>query len=761
MSLSIAKYKERRQIEAIKTAGLFPESMNTSAKNLVDFIEKYYEHLATVGLPSYEINNITTEKDIDLASSNYLDEIQSLIAKNIPQSTAIDKLTLYKIIFKYYHTRGSEDSIHSFFKIFFNQIVEIYYPKNFLFDLSGGSGQWGDFNPFSLRAISTNPNKKHMRAVSEIEISPKITTIKFYDAKRPLLTHVAGTLWSQNSASPDYNVPYIQRQFIEDLGAYRWVYKYQDLFAQSDDDTEWPDQAKWSTIRRLFVYEEPGVEIDRDINYEETVDIQRDLEFLNTISVEAVPEPGVSINEYVLSLETVSGGEDVDITDLKIYNLIRKNPSVWVEAKLDGKYWSYTDQRSMVSNNYKLQDSYYWQNYSYQIKSPVSSDQWLNSYFKFVHPSGLKLFTSLLLEFFNRNDWDDPIDYSFNDVEENDSYSWLNAYRAPRVGRHIPKFQPGWLTAGDRLFKFLFSALKQKYINVLGTKIIRQDDDRFSLLVTGVYEHDLQVGDKIAIIGSSDERLNSINHTITEVGKNHFVFSVDFDGPTSLESNSVKIIKIRTTPPEGYASYENSLCILLLRMLFTNSNHRESIVHKEYQDWFKFVDSNQLISGYLDKSINKAVDDYDQRGDLKFNNISSFVNLEKNYKILGTGSVKDSSNQFYPWKYSQIIKFEDDDRYFSAMYDSFSESYTDDIFEENQFNYNFSYTPEFIAPIISFTSPIIGEDSFGIIHQNGEDILLENSPHYHPPECINTFEFIHEDENIRVYEDGETKALVK
>lgn len=756
MSLSVAQFKSSRQTEAVKVAGLFPESMQTSAENLVTFIEKYYEYLNSVGLPSYEISNITSEKDIDLTSLNYLDEIQSLIARSIPASKALDKLTLYKIIFKYYHTRGSEDSIHSFFKIFFNQLVEIFYPKDFLFDLSNGSGEWGEFDPFKLRSISTNPNKKYMRVSSEIEIAPIILNKKGYNAKSPLLIHAKDNLWTQDGKdTTDFNVPFINRVYIDGPNHYRWVYQYQSLYAVSDSDDLWPDSAKWSVISRDFVYEELGVIDDRDVNYEETSGVVRDLEFLNTIAVEAVPEPGVAINEYVLSLE--------DLVNLKIYRLTQLVPAVWTETKVEGKFWNYIDSKSMLSHRYRLQDSYYWQNYSYEIKSATTSEEWLNQYFKFVHPSGLKLFTSLLLEFFNRNDWTDSIDYASRTPE--DTYSWLNAYRAPKVGRHAPKFQPGWLTANERLFTFILTALRQQYIGVLGGKFIITANLPIELKTFTVQvsspEHGFVIGDKITIFGASSEPLNA-THTITQTQIGSFSFIVSVTGttslPTTLENKSVRILKNIAFPPDGYKTYENLLCQILLKIFLHNENTRESIVHKTYQDWLKFADSTELISGYLDKPIDLAIKPYDERSDVKFNNISSFVGLNKNYKIVD----RDTSNQFYPWKYSQIIKFIDDDKFFSTMYDTYIESYTRDVFDENaSVDYNFSYTPEFIPPIISFTSPIVSEASIDIAYENDDTILLENAKLSTPKISINTFEYILENGNTRIFEDGDIKSLIK
>lgn len=118
---------------------LVPMHLREGAKNFINFIEDYYSYLNTDGLPSQEINNIVTEQDIDRTSTQYLDLIQKEIAKNVPRAAAFDRVSIYKKIVKYYLTKGSEDSIINFFKIFYDDIISIQYPREQLFKLSSGN----------------------------------------------------------------------------------------------------------------------------------------------------------------------------------------------------------------------------------------------------------------------------------------------------------------------------------------------------------------------------------------------------------------------------------------------------------------------------------------------------------------------------------------------------------------------------------------------------------------------------------------------
>ena len=135
MSVSIASGNSKA-VENYSAADVLPDFFETQAKNLIVLIKQYYKHLNSELNPSYEISNLISAHDIDLASEKYLDAIERIIAPNIPQSETLDRQRLFKIIANYYTNRGSEESIYTFFKIFYNEVVTLIYPKDFIFNIS-------------------------------------------------------------------------------------------------------------------------------------------------------------------------------------------------------------------------------------------------------------------------------------------------------------------------------------------------------------------------------------------------------------------------------------------------------------------------------------------------------------------------------------------------------------------------------------------------------------------------------------------------
>jgi hypothetical protein len=140
MILSVADSRPRNQ-ESQRVRELLPQAVANNAEALIGFLEQYYEYMNTVGLPSNVISNINTEHDIDRVSASYLDAIQAAIANSIPNSRVLDRVSLYKKIVKYYSIRGTSNSALVFFRIFFDEFIELIYPKDYLFKTSDGSGK--------------------------------------------------------------------------------------------------------------------------------------------------------------------------------------------------------------------------------------------------------------------------------------------------------------------------------------------------------------------------------------------------------------------------------------------------------------------------------------------------------------------------------------------------------------------------------------------------------------------------------------------
>lgn len=134
----------RDNSESTRVHEIYPQYLRDSAKNVISFLEEYYDYLNAEDGPTHELQHVISENDIDETSEKYLDAIQGEIAKIIPNSAVVDRNTLYKRIVHYYRIKGTPESIEVFFKIFFDSLTELYYPGDDLFKLSEDSDLSGE-----------------------------------------------------------------------------------------------------------------------------------------------------------------------------------------------------------------------------------------------------------------------------------------------------------------------------------------------------------------------------------------------------------------------------------------------------------------------------------------------------------------------------------------------------------------------------------------------------------------------------------------
>lgn len=118
--------------------------------------------------PSHVMNNIERAMDIDSNAQKYLELMQKEIASVIPRDITVNKRNLYKNIIDYYKVRGSSDSIEIFFRLLFNDEVEVQFPWDKT--LIPSSGNW-DINPALPKGGQYLDNKGQLSNVIRLQDS--------------------------------------------------------------------------------------------------------------------------------------------------------------------------------------------------------------------------------------------------------------------------------------------------------------------------------------------------------------------------------------------------------------------------------------------------------------------------------------------------------------------------------------------------------------------------------------------------------------
>jgi hypothetical protein len=147
-----------------------PEFIQNDYNKFVTFIEKYYEYMDSDGNPSNLLLN-KHYNDIDDLNDAELNKRALELAENFPQILQTDRKSLLKKIKNIYESKGSDRSIKAYFKLLYNEDVEVYYPSKNI--LRASDGIW--IEETSVRATSGFDNYE------VLNLNGRVADIKYYE----------------------------------------------------------------------------------------------------------------------------------------------------------------------------------------------------------------------------------------------------------------------------------------------------------------------------------------------------------------------------------------------------------------------------------------------------------------------------------------------------------------------------------------------------------------------------------------------------
>lgn len=121
---------------------LVPEHVANSYPELVEFIKVYALYLEHSNKSSFYLNQLDHQRDIDLIEEELLTELQNEIGVPIPRNFAASPRVFYRHLVEFYKSRGTPESITAFFRLIYDDNVDVYYPKVDM--LIPSDGKWFD-----------------------------------------------------------------------------------------------------------------------------------------------------------------------------------------------------------------------------------------------------------------------------------------------------------------------------------------------------------------------------------------------------------------------------------------------------------------------------------------------------------------------------------------------------------------------------------------------------------------------------------------
>ena len=284
----------------------------------------------------------------------------------------INRKNILKRIKDFYAIKGSEKSFEFFFNAFYNSILEVYYPRNDLFESSGGN--WSEKK--SIRITSNNGND---------------------------LFNLKGQVVNQMNIA---RTSYIGSARVDDLLQYKeGPYKVTELFlsniqgafiasqdiravlstGSSVDETVFGVNTKFE-MTSLGVNYRIGDKVtllNTDSGVGASGQVSR-VDNAGQIQEVIILNPGTNYTQSsTFSVETSSG-------DGTAFGLA----TVGAVAEYAGVY---LDDGGKPSSRKKLHDSNYYQRFSYVLKSELSIEKYGKALKSLLHPAGFKFFGDILL----------------------------------------------------------------------------------------------------------------------------------------------------------------------------------------------------------------------------------------------------------------------------------------------------------------------------------------------------------------------------
>ena len=374
--------------ESTRVQGLIPQQLISDSGALIAFLKEYYKFLNQSGNPTAVINDLMSNRDLDLAVDSFVDLIRKEIGEGLVKGIVADKVNLYKHVSDFYQAKGSLDSFKLLFRFLFNVEIEIGLPKEQI--LIASDGRWSQQNSifinviegdaFNLAGQSITVTSGGRNIVVEVNRVKRIGITSNYEIfitkKTQTAQIVAGTIITTNG---------VEFEVINSLNLLTIVYGGTGFQVGQILDID--DGTTTGTKVKVGAVDSNGA-------------ITR-LDFL----VFGVGYNSDFTSRLIPSSELVFGDPDniVTTTPTTDQTTYPSNAIISFSNSTLAQYaGSYITNKGFLSDDIYLQDNYYYQQYSYVIKSGEQFRTYENLVKKTVHPAGMLMFG----EFEINNDFD-------------------------------------------------------------------------------------------------------------------------------------------------------------------------------------------------------------------------------------------------------------------------------------------------------------------------------------------------------------------
>jgi len=354
----------------------FPEFIRSDYPKLTLFIKSYYEWLETQNNPGYVLSKLDSVGDVDKNleefyshfKNTYLESFPDMFATNI-NGNKPNKKTLLKKIKEFYGNKGTESAYSFLFRVLYDSDLEIYYPKADILKVSDGN--W--IEPRSIKTTTSNGT-----ALFDVK-NGEITQYKD--------TTLVASAFIEDVVQYVFNGVLITEFFIRDIVG---NFESDKTVVVRKDSNQYYEKP-YSVLGEFFI-ELPGngyqigdlvtVQDSDGIGFSARIE-QTGL--AGTIKKIAILNSGINYPTSIVANIISERGQ-------------RTAKVILISSTITNYPGYFSGNQGKVSSTKYIQDGNYYQDFSYVLKSQVSFDQYFDVLKTIIHPSGTRMFGSVLVK---------------------------------------------------------------------------------------------------------------------------------------------------------------------------------------------------------------------------------------------------------------------------------------------------------------------------------------------------------------------------
>ena len=435
---------------SVRVEGQLPDFVKQDHATFVAFLEAYYEYMEQTGKPYEIIGNLKNYFNIDKTVDDFLQYFKTQFGKDVPEAVFANanKPSVLKHLRDFYRSKGSEKSFQFLFRLLYQEEIEFYYPSTDMLRVSDGRytkdkilrciDTSGTAAIFNFTGSTITGGTSGTTGVVELVLKEQIGT---FEVSTIYLSKVAGTFLSNETVTDGTNTftldGMVTGYTITNPGN---GYSIDDAIvitgggagatgAQLLVETLSTGSATVATI----VAAGSGYVVGDKLTINNTDKLEIDGRTCSVLVKTVNGSGGITALEFehngygYKSAPTVSGGgtgtganitlSGAGIGGIKTLKLTHNGfhyqvvPTLDFSSKGDGTATGVAiisgfedehqtrwigDDGFISAANY-IQDSRYYQAFSYEIKSGNTIDKWREYVKRLIHPSGLALFGRTLI----------------------------------------------------------------------------------------------------------------------------------------------------------------------------------------------------------------------------------------------------------------------------------------------------------------------------------------------------------------------------